>query len=187
MLHQEGRMTSIRAVVLGTLVSMLVATPAVAKDKKPAKSTASKSTASRSTSWVEKSDPKGFTIKVPGGTTEKRDEWSTSYAAVLAGDSVKLNATIKVETLDELTPVNSLDKAVEAAVALRPRGAPQATITEQKEVPGGYLVVLGPEYDTYAVDVTRNGKEVQVKAHCTGPASHLKELKEMCLSVKPTK
>ena len=30
MLHQEGRMTSIRAVVLGTLVSMLLATPAVA-------------------------------------------------------------------------------------------------------------------------------------------------------------
>lgn len=180
-------MTSIRAVVLGTLVSMLVATPAVAKEKKPAKSAAGKSTASRNSSWAEKSDPKGFTIKVPGEATEKRDEWSTSYAVLLTGDAVKLNALIKVETLDELTPVNTLDKAVEAAIAQRPRGAPQPTITEQKEVPGGYLVVIGPDYDTYAVDLTRNGKEVQVKAHCTGPASHLKELKEMCLSVKPTK
>ncbi|WP_158501596.1 hypothetical protein [Vitiosangium sp. GDMCC 1.1324] len=54
-------------------------------------------------------------------------------------------------------------------------------------MPRGYLVVIGPDYDTYSVDVTRNSKEGQLKAHCTGPSSHLKELKEMGLSVKPTK
>ncbi|PTL75482.1 hypothetical protein [Vitiosangium sp. GDMCC 1.1324] len=180
-------MTSIRAIVLSTLLPVLVATPAAAKEKKPTKSAASKSTAGRSTPAVERSDPKGFTINVPGEVTEKRDEWSTSYATLLSADSVKLNATIKVVTLDELTPDTNLDKAVEAALALRPQGAPKGNVTEQREVPRGYLVVIGPDYDTYSVDVTRNGKEVQVKAHCTGPGSHLKELKEMCLSVKPTK
>lgn len=191
MLHQEGRMTSIRAIVLSTLLSVLVATPATAKEKNSTKSAghapASKSTARRGAPLVEKSDPKGFTLKVPGEATEKRDEWSTSYAVLLSADSAQLNATIKVETLDELTPINSLDKAVEAVLSARPRGSPKGNISEQREVPGGWLVVIGPDYDTYAVDVTRNGKEVQVKAHCTGPSSHLKELKDLCLSVKPTK
>ena len=93
---------------------------------------------------------------------------------------------LEVETLDELTPITSLDKAVEAVLAARPRGM-TATVSEQKELPRGYLVVIGPEYDTYAVNVIRNGKEVQVKAHCTGPSSRLEEIKELCLSVKPTK
>jgi hypothetical protein len=191
MLHQEDRMTSIRATVLSTLLSVLVATPAAAQEKKSTKgagrASASKSTAGRDTPRVEKSDPRGFTLKVPGEATEKRDEWSTSYAVRLAADSTVLNATITVETLDELTPIDSLDKAAEAALSARPRGAPKGNISEQREVPGGYLVVIGPDYGTYAVDVTRNGKEVQVRARCTGPGSHLKELKELCLSVKPTK
>ncbi len=184
-------MSSIRAMVLSTLLSVLIAPPALAKEKKPTKSaghsSAAKASAAKHLQWVEKSDPKGFTLKVPGEASEKRDEWSTSYAVLLATDSAQLNATVKVETLDELTPVNSLDKAVAAAVSARPRGSPPANISEQREVPGGYLVVIGPDYDTYAVDVTRNGKEIQVKAHCTGPGSHLEDLKAMCLSVKPTK
>lgn len=181
-------MSSIRARVLSTLLCVLVATPALAKGKKPTgHSAASRSSAAQHSQWVEKTDPKGFTLKVPGEAEEKRDEWSTSYAVPLAADSVKLHATITVEPLDELTPVKSLDKAVEAAEKNRPRGAPPPNINEQREVPGGFLVVIGPDYDTYAVDVTRNGKEVQVKAHCTGPSTHLAELKAMCLSVKPTK
>ncbi|MFL5349393.1 MAG: hypothetical protein ACJ8AT_31720 [Hyalangium sp.] len=184
-------MTSIRTMVLSTLLCVLLAPPAIAKEKKPTKSaghaSASKASAAKRPQWVEKSDPKGFTLKVPGEATEKRDEWSTSYAVLLAADSEKLNATVRVETLDELTPVTTVDKAVEAALSQRPRGGPPPNITEQREVPGGFLVVIGPDYDTYAVDVTRNGKEIQAKAHCTGPSSHLEELKAMCLSVKPTK
>jgi hypothetical protein len=101
--------------------------------------------------------------------------------------TAKLTAIIKVETLDEPTPTTTLDKAVEAALAMRPRGAPQGNVTEQCEVPGGFLVVIGPDYDTYAVDVTRNGKEVQAKAHRTGQSPHLQKLRAMCLFVKPTK
>jgi hypothetical protein len=173
------------------LFFVLVATPAFARGKKSTKSShhasASKSTLGKGSSLVEKSDPKGFTIKLPGEATEKRDEWSTSYSVLLPEDSAQLNATIKVETLDELTPVTTLDKAVESALAQRPQGAPKGNVTEQREVPRGFLVVIGPDYDAYAVDVIRNGKEVQVKTHCTGPGSHLAELKKMCLSVKPTK
>ena len=181
-------MPSIRTRVLSTLLCVLVATPALAKGKKSTGHAASnKASAEKHSNWVERSDPKGFTIKLPGVAEEKRDEWSTSYAVPLAEDAVKLHATINVEPLDELTPVKSLDKAVEAAIKNRPRGAPPPNVAEQREVPGGFLVVIGPDYDTYAVDVTRNGKELQLKAHCAGPSSHLNELKAMCLSVKPTK
>jgi len=183
-------MTSAQALVLSTLFSALLATPAAAKEKKPAgsakTSSAGKSSAGRRSQWLERSDPKGFTLKVPADAAEKRDEWSTTFSANLPPDSALIKVTVTVEALDELTPITNLDKAVEAVLAARPRGM-KATVSEQKELPNGYLVVIGPEYDTYAVDVIRNGKEVQVKAHCTGPGSRLEELKELCLSVKPTK
>jgi hypothetical protein len=168
---------------------MLAAPQVLAKEKKSSGSTgapAGKSRAAKRPQLEEKSDPRGFTIKVPAHATEKRDEWSTVYSASLLPDAALINATVKVETLDELTPVTSLEKAVEAVLAARPRGM-TATISEQKELPRGYLVIIGPEYDTYSVTVIRNGKEVQVKAHCSGPASRLEELKEICLSMKPTK
>jgi hypothetical protein len=182
-------MKPVQALVLSTLLSALLAAPASAKEKKPAgsaKTSSGKSGAGRRSNWVEKTDPKGFTLKVPIDATEKRDEWSTTYSATLPPDSALIKATVAVEALDELTPITNLDKAVEAVLSARPRGM-KATVSEQKELPNGYLVIIGPEYDTYAVDVIRNGKEVQVKAHCTGPGSRLEELKELCLSVKPTK
>lgn len=40
-----------------------------------------------------------------------------------------------------------MDKAVETSFAMRPRRAPQGNVTEQREVPGGFLVVIGPDYD----------------------------------------
>ncbi|HYH99903.1 hypothetical protein [Hyalangium sp.] len=182
-------MTSVRAIVFCPLLTVLVATAAIAKEKKPTGSTrssSSKSSAGKRPQLEERSDPKGFTLKVPGTTTEKRDDWTTTYSARLLPDGALVKATVTVDVLDELTPVTNLDKAVEAVLAARPRGM-QATLSEQRELPNGYLVIIGPEYDTYAVTVIRNGKEVQVKAHCTGPSSRLEELKEMCLSVKPTK
>jgi hypothetical protein len=183
-------MKSIQALVLSTLLSALLAAPASAGEKKPAgsakASSSGKSGAGKRSNWVEKSDPKGFTIKAPIDATEKRDDWSTTYSAILAPDSALIKAAVTVEALDELTPITNLDKALEAVIAARPRGT-KATVSEQKELPNGYLVIIGPEYDTYAVDVIRNGKEVQVKAHCTGPGSRLEDLKALCLSVKPTK
>jgi hypothetical protein len=182
------RLGRAQVIVLGTLLSVLAAPLAIARDKKPSASTgaaAGKSRAAKRPTLEEKSDPKGFTIKVHPHASEKRDEWSTVYSATLPDASV-ITVTVSVETLDELTPVTSLEKAVEAVLAARPRGM-TATISEQKELPRGYLVIIGPEYGTYAVNVIRNGKEVQVKAHCSGPASRLEELKEICLSVKPTK
>ncbi|HVG59447.1 MAG TPA: hypothetical protein VNA24_12895 [Hyalangium sp.] len=187
--HLAGRrLGRAQIILLGTLLSVL-APQAIAKEKKPSKSTSassSKSRAAKGTALEERSDPKGFTIKVPLTSTEKRDEWSTTYSANLLPDGAVLTVTVKVETLDELTPITSLDKAVEAVLAARTRGL-TGTVSEQKELPNGYLVIIGPEYDTYAVDVIRNGKEVQVKAHCTGPASRLEELKGICLSLKPSK
>ena len=191
---RHGRLAGLRlgraqVIVLGTLLSVLAAPLAIAKDKKRSGSTgaaAGKSRAAKRPALEEKSDPKGFTIKVPPHATEKRDEWSTVYSANMLPDAAVITVTVSVETLDELTPVTSLEKAVEAVLAARPRGM-TATISEQKELPRGYLVIIGPEYGTYAVDVIRNGKEVQVKAHCSGPASRLEELKVICLSVKPTK
>jgi hypothetical protein len=183
-------MSSLRAGVLSTLLCVCVATPAAAREKKPSgstrSSTAGKPAAEKSPPSVEKSDPKGFTLKVPREFTEKRDEWSTSYRVVLAPDSAQLNAVISVEMLDELTPITSLDKAVESITSKRPGGV-KTTLAEQREVPNGYLVIIGPDYDFYTVHVIRNGKEVQVQAQCSGPGTRLKELKELCLSVKPTK
>jgi hypothetical protein len=184
-------MKSVQALVFGTLLSALLAAPAFAQEKKPkgsakTSSSSGKSSAGKQSQWLEKSDPKGFTLKAPADVTEKRDEWSTTFSATLPPDAALLKATVTVETLDEFTPVTNLDKAVEAVLAARPRGM-KATVSEQKELPNGYLVIIGPEYDTYAVDVIRNGKEVQVKAHCTGPGTRLEEIKELCLSVKPTK
>jgi hypothetical protein len=183
------RLGRAQIIVLGTLLSVLASPQAIAGEKKSSKSTsasASKSRAAKGPALAEKSDPRGFTIKVPPASTEKRDEWSTSYNANLLPDGAVITVTVKVETLDELTPITSLDKAVEAVLAARARGL-SGTVSEQKELPNGYLVIIGPEYDTYAIDVIRNGKEVQVKAHCTGPASRLEELKVICLSLKPTK
>jgi hypothetical protein len=180
-------MKSAAALVLCTLLSALLSVPASAKEKKSTgKSSSSKSSGGKRPQWLEKSDPKGFTLKAPADVTEKRDEWTTTYSATLPPDAALLKAVVTVETLDEFTAVTNLDKAVEAVLAARPRGM-QAAISEQKELPKGYLVIIGPEYDTYAVDVIRNGKEVQVKAHCTGPSARLEEIKELCLSVKPTK
>jgi hypothetical protein len=183
-------MTSLRAAVLATLLCVGLATPAAAKEKKPTGSTkpapAAKPAAEKGPQWVEKSDPKGFTIKVPREFTEKRDEWSTSYSVLLAPDSAQLNTVVSVEMLDELTPVTSLEKAVSFITSKRPGGV-KTTVAEQKEVPNGYLVIIGPDYDIYSVHVIRNGQETQVKAQCSGPGTRLRELKEMCLSVKPTK
>lgn len=182
-------MKSVQALVLATLLSALLAVPASAKEKKStgsAKTSSSGKSGGRQGTWMERSDPKGYTIKMPADVTEKRDEWTTTYVATLPPDASLIKTSVSVEMLDEFTAVTNLDKAVEAVLAARPRGM-QAAISEQKELPNGYLVVIGPEYDTYAVDVIRNGKEVQVKAHCTGPSSRLDELKELCLSVKPTK
>jgi hypothetical protein len=183
-------MTSTRAVVLSTLLCVSFATSAAAREKKPTgsakPSTAGKPGAEKSPQWVEKSDPKGFTLKVPREFTEKRDEWSTSYRVILAPDSAQLNAVVSVEMLDELTPITSLEKAVASITSKRPGGV-QTTVAEQREVPNGYLVIIGPDYDIYTVHAIRNGKEVQVKAQCSGPGSRLKELQELCLSVKPTK
>jgi hypothetical protein len=183
-------MKSVQALVLSPLLFALLAVPASAKEKKStgsAKGSSSgKSSGGKHAQWMERSDPKGFTIKAPADASEKRDEWSTTYAATLPPDASLLKATVTVETLDEFTAVTNLEKAVESVLAARPRGM-QATISEQKDLPNGYLVVIGPEYDTYSVDVIRNGKEVQVKAHCTGPSSRLEEIKAMCLSMKPAK
>lgn len=183
-------MKSVQALVLTALLSALLAVPASAKEKKPSgsakSSSSSKSGGGRQDTWMERSDPKGYTIKMPADVTEKRDEWTTTYVATLPPDAALIKTSVSVEMLDEFTAVTNLDKAVEAVLAARPRGM-QAAISEQKELPNGYLVIIGPEYDTYAVDVIRNGKEVQVKAHCTGPSSRLDEIKALCLSVKPTK
>lgn len=182
-------MKSVQALVLSPLLFALLAVPASAKEKKSTGSTktsSGKSGGGKHAQWLERSDPKGFTIKTPADASEKRDEWSTTYVATLPPDASLLKASVTVETLDEFTAVTNLEKAVEAVLAARPRGM-QATISEQKDLPNGYLVVIGPEYDTYAVDVIRNGKEVQVKAHCTGPSSRLEEIKALCLSMKPAK
>jgi hypothetical protein len=188
----HGRLAGLRlerapVIVLSALLCVLATHQAFAKEKKPSGSTAAaRSRTAKRTALEERSDPKGFTIKVPVHATEKRDEWSTVYSASLLPDAALINVTVKVETLDELTAVTSLEKAVEAVLSSRPRGM-TATISEQKELPGGYLVVVGPVYDVYAVDVIRNGKDAQVRAHCSGPTSRLQELKDICLSVKPTK
>jgi hypothetical protein len=188
--RQEGRMTFVRAVVLSTLLCVWATPLALAKEKKPtggARPTAAGKPAEENRlEWVERSDPKGFTLKVPQGATDKRDEWSTTYEIVLASDSSRLKAIVSVEALDEFTPITDLDKAVAFATTRRP-GAMKATVAEQRGLPDGYLVVIGPEYDLYTVHVIRNGKEVQVKAQCSGPSARLRELKELCLSVKPTK
>lgn len=182
-------MKSVQALVLSPLLFALLAVPASAKERKSTGSTktsSGKQGGGKQSQWLERSDPKGFTIKAPADAQEKRDEWSTTYVATLPPDASLLKATVAVETLDEFTAVTNLEKAVEAVLAARPRGM-QATVSEQKDLPNGYLVVIGPEYDTYAVDVIRNGKEVQVKAHCTGPSSRLEEIKALCLSMKPAK
>lgn len=183
-------MTSIRAVVLSTLLCVWAASPALAKEKKPTGSArpaaAGKPAEENRLEWVERSDPRGFTLKVPQGTTDKRDEWSTTYQTILAADSSRLKAVVSVEALDEFTPITDLDKAVTFASTRRP-GAIRATVAEQRTLPDGYLVVIGPDYDLYTVHVIRNGKEVQVKAQCSGPGARLKELKALCLSMKPTK
>ncbi len=179
-----------RAAVLGALLSVCLATSAEAREKKPTGSgkpaSATKAAQAKGPQWVEKSDPKGFTLKVPREFTEKRDEWSTSYSGLLAPDSAQLNAVVSVEMLDELTPITNLDKAVAFITSKRPSGV-RTVVAEQRELPRGYLVVIGPDYDIYSVHVIRNGKEIQVKAQCSGPSTRLKELKELCLSVKPTK
>jgi hypothetical protein len=179
-------MTSTRAVVLSTLLCLCVAPSADAREKKPTGSAKASKSADKGPEWVERSDPKGFTLKVPKEFTEKRDEWSTTYRVVLAPDSAQLNTVVSSEMLDELTPITSLEKAVEFITSKRPGGV-KTTVAEQQEIPKGYLVVIGPDYDIYTVHVIRNGKEVQVKAQCSGPGTRLKELKEMCLSLKPTK
>jgi hypothetical protein len=181
-------MTSARAAVLLCLLSLCVASTALAGEKKPAgkSSTSRKSSADKALQWEEQSDPKGFTLKVPREFTSKRDEWATSYRVVLPGDAAQLNTVVSVEMLDELTPITSLEKAVAFVTSKRPAGV-KTTVAEQRELPNGYLVVIGPDYDIFTLHVIRNGKEVQVRAQCSGPASRLKELKELCLSVKPTK
>jgi hypothetical protein len=179
-------MTSLRAAFLATLLSLCAAPPAAAGEKKSRPAATRKPAADKGPPWEERSDPKGFTIKVPREYTEKRDEWSTSYRVVLAPDSAQFNTIVTVEMLDELTPITSLETAVAFITSKRPAGV-KTTVAEQQEVPKGYLVVIGPDYDIYTVHVIRNGKEVQVKAQCSGPGSRLKELKEMCLSVKPSK
>lgn len=181
-------MTSPRAAVLLTVLSLYAATSAHAGEKKsPAKSAASrKAPPDKRVPWEEHSDPKGFTLKVPREFTVKRDEWSTSYRVVLPLDAAILNTVVSVEMLDELTPITSLEKAVAFVTSKRPAGV-RTTVAEQQEIANGYLVVIGPDYDIFTVHVIRNGKEVQVRAQCSGPAAHMKELKEMCLSVKPTK
>ncbi|MBN1209227.1 MAG: hypothetical protein JXB05_30495 [Myxococcaceae bacterium] len=182
-------MTPLRTLVLSALLFVCAATSAVAKEKKStrsARTSAAGKSAEKGPQWVEKSDPKGFTLKVPRDSTEKRDEWSTSYAVSLAPDAARIRAVVNVEALDEFTAVTSLEKAVESILAKRPGGR-TAPIEEQRELPNGYLVVIGPEYDSYAVHVIRNGKEIQLKAQCSGPSSRLAELKTLCMSVKPTK
>lgn len=183
-------MKSVHALALSPLLFALIAVPAFAKEKKSTgsskSSSSSKSGGGKHAQWLERSDPKGFTIKMPADASEKRDDWTTTYSATLPPDSSLVKTTVTVETLDEFTAVTNLDKAVEAVLAARPRGM-QATIDDQRELPNGYLVIIGPEYDTYSVTVIRNGKEVQVKAHCTGPSSRLDDLKALCLSVRPTK
>jgi hypothetical protein len=167
-----------------------VTSPVVAKEKKPSGSgrpaAASKSAPAKGVQWEEKTDPKGFTVKVPRNSTDTRDDWSTTYAAFLAPDGARIKAVVNVEALDEFTAITSLDKAVESVMARRPGGR-RAPIDEQRELPNGYLVIIGPEYDSHTVHVIRNGKEIQLKAECSGPSSRLAELKELCLSVKPTK
>ena len=129
---------------------------------------------------------RGFTIKLPRDFTATQDEWSSTYKMVLAPDSAQLKAVIAVESLDELNPITSLETAVSFITSKRPPGV-KTTLAEQQEIPRGYLVVIGPDYDIFTVHVIRNGKEAQVRAQCSGPGSRLKELKEMCLSVKPSK
>ena len=85
----NGRLAGLRlgrahVIVLGTLLSVLAAPHALAKEKKPSRGTgasASKSRAAKGPALAEKSDPRGFTIKVPPASIEKRDEWSTAYSA----------------------------------------------------------------------------------------------------------
>jgi len=181
-------MTSPRAAVLLSLLSLCVASTALAGEKKPSGKPAAsrKPAADKALQWEEHSDPKGFTLKVPREFTVKRDEWSTSYRVVLPQDSAQFNTVVSVEMLDELTPITSLEKAVAFVTSKRPAGV-KTTVAEQQELPKGYLVVIGPDYDIFTLHVIRNGKEVQVKAHCTGPGTRLEEIKELCLSVKPTK
>ena len=175
--------------MLSPLLFALLAVPASAKEKKSTGSTKTSSSGksgggSRASGW---SGPTRRASRSRRPRTPRRaDQRSTTFVATLPPDASLLKATVTVETLDEFTAVTNLEKAVEAVLAARPRGM-QATISEQKDLPNGYLVVIGPEYDTYAVDVIRNGKEVQVKAHCTGPSSRLEEIKALCLSMKPAK
>ena len=180
-------MSALRAAALVSLLSLCAAAPAAAGEKKskPA-ATRKQPAADKGPQWEEKSDPKGFTLKVPREFTEKRDEWTTTYRVVLAPDSAQLNTVVSVEMLDELTPITSLEKAVAFITSKRPAGV-RTTVAEQQDVPNGYLVVIGPDYDIFTVHTIRNGKAVQVRAQCSGPGSRLKELKEMCLSVKPSK
>jgi hypothetical protein len=184
-------MSSTRAFLLCCCLCLGVALPASAKDKKAAggakPSTAGKSASPPRLQLEEKSDTKGFTIKVPSQVDVKGDEWSTTYKGLLPPDFAQFSATVTIESLDEFTPVTNLDKAVEAVINRRPKGGPVAVVAEQKVVPNGYMVVIGPDYGVYSVDVIRNGKEIQVKAHCSGPGSHMDDLKQICLSVKPSK
>jgi len=181
-------MSALRAAVLLVLLSLCAAPPAAAGEKKskPAATRKPAAAPDKGPQWEEKSDPKGFTIKVPRGFTEKRDEWHTTYRVVLAPDSAILNTVVTVEMLDELTPITSLETAIAFITSKRPAGV-NTTIAEQQQVPNGYLVVVGPDYDIYTVHTIRDGKEVQVRTQCSGPGTRLKELKEMCLSVKPSK
>ncbi|MDY7227717.1 hypothetical protein [Hyalangium rubrum] len=178
-------MTSLRAVVLSSLLCLSYAPSALAKEKKP--SGGAKPSETKRLELVERSSTRGFAIKVPSEATGTQDDWSMTYKTLVAPDSTPINVVVSVESLDEFTPVTNLDKAVESITSKRRPGALKPPVSEQRELPNGYLVVLGPQYDTHAVHVIRNGKEVQVKADCTGPSSRLEALKEMCLSVKPTK
>lgn len=182
-------MTAIRIAVLSTLLAVCGSSQALAKEKKPTRSTQSAdedTAASKRLTLVERSSPKGFSIKVPENATATQDQWSSTYKLLLPAEAAPVTVTVTPETLDELTPITHLDKAVEFLSSKR-SGPRKPTPSEQRELPNGYLVVFGPDYDIHAVHVIRNGKEVQVQAHCTGPSARLAELKEMCLSVKATK
>ncbi|HEX8703891.1 MAG TPA: hypothetical protein VF815_33980 [Myxococcaceae bacterium] len=179
-------MTPLRAAALTTLLSLCVAPPAAAGEKKSKPSATRKSSEDSGPQWVEKSDIRGFSLKLPQGFTASQDDWSTTYKAVLPPDAAQVKAVIALESLDELNPITNMETAVSFITSKRPAGV-KTTLAEQQEIPNGYLVVIGPDYDIYTVHVIRNGKEVQVRAQCSGPRSHLKELKEMCLSVKPAK
>ncbi len=179
-------MTSLRAAVLLPLLSLCTTAPVEAGEKKSKSAATRKSSEGEGVQWQEKSDTKGFSLKLPGDFTATQDEWSSTYRAVLPPDSAQLKAVVAVEMLDELNPITSLETAVAFITSKRPGGV-NTTLAEQQEIPKGYLVIIGPDYDIYTVHVIRNGKEMQVRAQCSGPGSRLKELKAMCLSVKPSK